>query len=121
MSEFVPEKIEVPKDYRKDELSSVYADAAELGLWVREFGAGPTGNSLCGVGSIYVVQKLEFENPEIGELDPWKEFTLGDCVNLGFPGVGASRVESINNAIEGFKTSSLWLEHQMMHERATAE
>lgn len=115
---FVPTKISVGDDYRKDDLSNAYADAVELGLWVREFGGGKT--HMCGVGSIYTVQHLEYLNPGV-EIDPWTEFTLGDCVELGVPGSGATRTEAVHDGIRAFKESSLWAKHLEWHELAVEE
>lgn len=117
--EFVPVKIHIPDEYRKDDLSNAYADAAALGLWVREFGGGQT--SLCGVGSYYYIQLLQHENPDAETVDPWSEFTLGDCVELGVPGSGATRADSIRDGVRLFKESGFWEQHAAWHEAAVDE
>jgi hypothetical protein len=117
MNDFVPEKIEIPEGYRVDDVTNAYADAAELGLWIKEW-APQDGRFLTAIGSYYTLQRLEYDNPDELELDP-QSFGLGDCMTLSLPGSGASRAEAIYDGIAKFKDSSLWEQHLTYHESLT--
>lgn len=119
MSNFKPERIEVPDGYRVSDLTNAYADAAEQGLWVKEWAPTERG-CMAAVGSYYLLQQIEHDNPEVGELDP-QQFTLGDCVELSHPGQGATREESIRDGIEKFKAGPYWEQHAAWHEQAAGQ
>lgn len=118
MTEFKPYRMPVPDGYRSDDLSNAYADAAEEGLWLNEWGGTPDGSVICAVGSYYMLQRWEHEHPDEPELDPSK-FTLGDCIEISLPGRGDTRVEAIRDGIRAFKASPLWKQHAAYHEEAT--
>lgn len=116
---FHPHKPEdVPEDYRVDEVSNAYADLWEEGLWVKEWGEGGDG-FLCGVGSVYDLQRLEHAHPELGELDPQK-FSLGDMMAVSLPGSGPTRVEAIRTARAAFMESTLGEKHRKWHEEVNS-
>lgn len=117
MTEFKPERIEIPDGYRVSDLTNAYADAAEQGLWIKEW-APNEGRFLTAVGSYYLLQQIEHDNPGKPELDP-QQFTLGDCIEISHPGSGASREESIRDGIENFKNGPFWEQHSAWHKEAT--
>lgn len=117
MSEaFVPEKPEaVPEGYRTDEIHTLYADAWEDGIWVKEW-KGEVG-FIAAAGSIYQLQRFEHEHPEVGDLDP-QEFSISECMSISYPGGGETREDAIRAAVTGFKTSMLMVQHAADHEMA---
>ena len=110
----------VEDEYRKDELSNAYADAWEQGFWVKEFGVGPEGTSLCAVGSLYELQKIEFEHPELGSLD-YSTFSIMDCMSVSLPGAGDTRAEAVYDGIRAYKESQLWEQHDAWHHEVRGE
>lgn len=88
-----------------EELEQIYKNAWEHGLWIKEWGASPNGKALAACGSLYELQRIEHENPEIGDIDI-ADLSLGDCVELSVPGSGDTRPEACRDAVKVFLDES---------------
>ncbi len=80
-----------------DPLDRAYAEAYNHACWIREFSVpGMTGMTLTAVGDLHPLVELEFRHDI--EIDV-AEFTLGDCVELGYPGDGDTRAERVLDGV----------------------
>jgi hypothetical protein len=75
----------------EDELDNAYGEAYQNRCFVREFAPG-----LTGVGELDKLMEIELRlGIELGVED----LTLGDCVELAYPGSGETRAERVRDGL----------------------
>lgn len=78
----------------EDELDKAYGEAYQARCFVTEFGDGIA--AITAVGELDTLAEVEFR---LGiELDPGN-LSLGDCVELAYPGLGETRVERVRDGL----------------------
>lgn len=75
----------------EDELDKAYGEAYQARCFVTEF-----GDKITAVGELDTLAEVEFR---LGiELDPGN-LSLGDCVELAYPGLGETRAERVRDGL----------------------
>jgi hypothetical protein len=124
-TDFKPERMKpASEDYmERDELHRIYGEAWNQGLWVKELGSGPNGTFMAACGSVYKLQQIEHENPELGDIDV-AELMLGDIITISVPGGGITREEACLEAMRSFLEDDvaepLRVEHDAWVEQVTS-
>src|SRR5687767_6805931 len=81
------------------ELNALYEEAWNEGIWLKEFGSGPT-RYMAGAGFVVDLELLErLSGKEVST----ETLTLGDCIEMSAPGTGDTRIEACRDAVAVLK------------------